>query len=769
MIYEFSDLTLDLDRHLLTRGGQPIKLTKLSFKVLQALVQAAPALISHDDLIDQVWGPKRVITPDNLSQRMKTLRQSLGDDPSEPKYIEGIRGEGYRLVPEVRVQSSASSGDPSGQARPRGLFAAVMVVLLAVLGWFAIDRLDRGDTEPVASLEEGAAPVSAESQRTQQPAVAVMPFTNLSADASNQFFADGIHDDLLTRISNIRDIKTISRTSVMAYRNSDKKLRTIARELGVTTILEGGVQRSGDQVRINLQLIDAETDAHLWAQTYTRALSATDVFAVQAEITEAVADALQAILSDDERQQVGKLSTANLQALDAYFKGNQYYDLSTSAGFVKAIDAYQEATELDPGFALAYSKQALAVLEQVWFSGLPAKTQLEKSRPLIDQAIVLDPQSSEAFNALGMWFRRAGDTEKAVQAFQQAMALGPNNASTLVNYGNLMQWDMFDPTSAIELYRSAIELDPQNIGFKTQLAQALPSVGKTDEGIRIMEGIVAQHPDSAVGYRDLALLYSNWEFRHDKGIRALRMAYKLDPNHPMNSFFSAIMHWRLGDYDNTALWMNHIASLVPNSEEARVYRGWAYIAQRDIESAREEFRISKSGSPLYWLGVIYLGNIDTEEGRPDEAIERYRDYAPEFDGMKSNVNLYYGIAAIKAYRALGEQGIAQALVDELLSIFDANPSITYHDSAIHEASIYALSGQMETAIETLEEWVNGGGATSLLQHGIRHGLAALDEDPRYQLMLVTVDTRLSEQRANLARWESNSEIPLIPLVVADPR
>jgi quercetin dioxygenase-like cupin family protein len=122
-----------------------------------------------------------------------------------------------------------------------------------------------------------------------------------------------------------------------------------------------------------------------------------------------------------------------------------------------------------------------------------------------------------------------------------------------------------------------------------------------------------------------------------------------------------------------------------------------------------------------------------------------------------------------AYRALGEQGMAQALLDELLSIFDASPSITYHDSAIHEASIYALSGQMETALETLEEWVNGGGATSLLQQGIRHGLGILEEDPRYQSMLVTVDTRLSKQRANLARWESNNEIPLIPLAVADPR
>ena len=529
------------------------------------------------------------------------------------------------------------------------------------------------------------------------------------------------------------------------------------------------MQRSGDQVRINLQLIDAESDAHLWAQTYTRELSATNVFVVQAEITEAVAGALQAVLSEDERKQVGKLPTSNLQALDAYFMGNQYYNQATSESFAKAIVAYQAAVELDPEFALAYSKQALAVLEQVWYSGLPTETQLAESRPLIDQAILLDPQSSEAFTALGTWYRLSGDAEKAIQAFEQAMALGPNNASALVSYGILMQWDMSDPASAIELYRRAVELDPQNIGFKTQLAQAMSSVGLAGEGIRVMEGIVAEHPDSAVGYRDLAQLYSNWEFRHDKGIRALRRAFALDPKHPPNSFMNAVMHWRLGDYDNTALWMNHVARMVPDSEEARVYRGWAHIAQRDFESARREFGGSSSGSALYWLGIFYLGNLDTEEGRPDDAIQQYKDYAAEFDGRRSTVNFYFGVASIKAYRAIGDQEKAQALTDELLSVIHANPSVSYHDSAIHDASLYAFSGQVEAAITTLEDWVNRGGASSLLQQDIRHGLGVLADDPRYQAILHTVNNRLSEQRANLARWESSGEIPPIPAEVTNPR
>ena len=229
------------------------------------------------------------------------------------------------------------------------------------------------------------------------------------------------------------------------------------------------------------------------------------------------------------------------------------------------------------------------------------------------------------------------------------------------------------------------------------------------------------------------------------------------------------MHWRLGDYDNTALWMNHIARLVPDPEEARVYRGWAFIAQGNIENARKEFHNSTSDSVLYWLGIFYLENVDTVEGRPGDAIERYMDYADEFVGKKSNVNFESGVAAIKAYQALGEQKKAQALIDELISIMEANPLVTYHDSAIHDASIYALSGQAEAAIAILEEWVGRGGATSLLEQDIRHGLGVLADDPRYQSIRRTVSERLNEQKANLARWEASGEMLRMPIEVTDPQ
>ena len=164
-------------------------------------------------------------------------------------------------------------------------------------------------------------------------------------------------------------------------------------------------------------------------------------------------------------------------------------------------------------------------------------------------------------------------------------------------------------------------------------------------------------------------------------------------------------------------------------------------------------------------------HLEQVEGidHPGDAIERYKDFAAGFDGRKSNVNGYFGIAATKAYLALGEQEKAQALMDELISAIIASPSLTYHDSAIHDASIYALAGQEETAIAILEEWVNRGGATALLQQDIRHGLGVLADDPRYQSILRTVNDRLSEQKANLARWEASGEMLPMPREVTDPR
>ncbi|MDH4019515.1 MAG: winged helix-turn-helix domain-containing protein, partial [Xanthomonadales bacterium] len=464
MIYEFSDLTLDLDRHLLTRGGQPIKLTKLSFKVLQALIQAAPALISHDDLIDQVWGPKRVITPDNLSQRMKTLRQSLGDDANQPIYVEGVRGEGYRLVPEVKTQSTQASGRSSRRALSSRFLVSLIVLMLA-LGYITFDKfvLDPGEDAQVAqsARQEGHAPARTESY--EDKSLAVLPFENRSSSEEDRFFTDGMHDDLLAAIAKVGSMKVISRTSVMEYRDTTKKIPQIAQELGVEHILEGGIQRSGNQVRINVQLIDAATDEHLWAEIYDRELTAANLFAVQSEITKKIADALQAELTTDEQRRIDARPTDNLQAYELYLRGRYLWQHRGAHNIRHAITLFEQATELDPQFARAWSSLAATHYTLPAYSDTPTSEHYPLAVSAAHKALVQDDSLAEAYATLGGLADMDGKWAEAETLFLLAIANEPMGSTAHLWYGeHLFKLGRLD--DALEEALIAFQLDPLHPG-----------------------------------------------------------------------------------------------------------------------------------------------------------------------------------------------------------------------------------------------------------------------------------------------------------------
>jgi len=464
MIYEFSDLTLDLDRHLLTRGGQPIKLTKLSFKVLQALVRAAPALISHDDLIDQVWGPKRVITSDNLSQRMKTLRQSLGDDPNQPIYIEGVRGEGYRLVPEVKIQSAQTSNRSS----KRGLssrFLVSLAVLALALGYIAFDKfvLDPIEDAQLAQSARQEGHTAARTESHEDKSLAVLPFENRSSSEEDQFFTDGMHDELLAAIAKIGSMKVISRTSVMEYRDTTKKIPQIAQELGVEHILEGGIQRSGNQVRINVQLIDAVTDEHLWAEIYDRELTAANLFTVQSEITKKIAYALQAELSTDEQRRIDARPTDNLQAYELYLRGRYLWQRRGGQNIRHAIALFEQATELDPQFARAWSSLAATHFTLPQYSYTPTSEHYPMAASAAHKALAQDDSLAEAYAVLGGLADMNGKWAEAETLFLLAIANEPMDSTAHLWYGeHLFKLGRLD--DALEEALITYQLDPLHPG-----------------------------------------------------------------------------------------------------------------------------------------------------------------------------------------------------------------------------------------------------------------------------------------------------------------
>jgi TolB-like protein len=356
----------------------------------------------------------------------------------------------FELTPEgIKREAEVDRTESTIHVSGRKLDFAIIGLLAVAVAYFAVDKF-------VLEAEPEQASVA------REKSIAVLPFENLSQDATNEPFTIGIHDDILTQISKISALKVISRTSVMEYGDTTKNLKTIGAELGVATVLEGGVQRAGNRVRINVQLIDAATDEHLWADTYDRRLTVANIFAIQSEIATAIADALRATLSLGEQDRLATIPTENLAAYEAYLLGNQRVEKRTSAALAEAVNDFNRAIELDPGFALAYVGLADSHLLQVLYSGLPQDEMTEKAQVVTDKALALDDRLAEAYTSLGLIEHYRSDYEASEAAFKRALELNPNYATAYHWYGLMLVGSLGRRDEGLELIKKAAKLDPRS-------------------------------------------------------------------------------------------------------------------------------------------------------------------------------------------------------------------------------------------------------------------------------------------------------------------
>jgi len=315
---------------------------------------------------------------------------------------------------------------------------------------------DRGATE-------GTADATAVAGDAENPlhTVAVLPFDNLSPDPDNAFFADGVHEDVLTHLSKLSALTVISRTSVLAYRETAKSMSEIGSELGVGAIVEGSVRRAGDEVRITAQLIDARTDEHLWADNFDRQLSAASVFALQTEIAEKIAEALAATLTPEEEQRIARSPTASLDALDFYLRGRTVYGRYTPTDNEESIRLFQEALSLDPDYADAWAGLSDAYGQSAFQFGLGAAW-ADSAEVAARRALDLDPELAAGYKALALAYDGQGRRAESLEANLRAVELDPNFLAAVGNIGvhyesngdhdESMRWiiraDRLDPTSA---------------------------------------------------------------------------------------------------------------------------------------------------------------------------------------------------------------------------------------------------------------------------------------------------------------------------------
>lgn len=547
-----ADLVINPGTQQVFRGEQEITLPKLSFDFLLALVRAAPNVVSHDELLEQVW-PGLVVSPETLTQRAKLLRAALNDDVRSPRYVGLVRGRGYRLLAPVGPEEAsvaAPSAVPPGApqppvavpapARPRRAWlpwAGAALVLLLVAG--ALLRRD-----PPAP-----APVPAPAAR-QAASIAVLPFDALSPEAREyDYFATGMHDDLLTHLAQIDGLRVISRGSMLTYRVGQKTSREIAAELDVTHVLEGSVQQVGGRVRVNVQLIDGKDDDHVWAKTYDRVFSASQVLDIQDDIARAVAAALELALSP--RYAAGGAGTANDEAYRLYLTGNGYRRRAYEDAqadyrtlFLAAEDHYRRAAALDPNFALAHAALARVLTEIFWQQVRPgAEDGIEEARQAAETALQLAPGLPEAHLGLAYYhYYGRRDWTAALDEIARAEEGMPASADILATKMYLLRrvgrLDEFVDTAG-----RGWELAPRDMAFATLYAEGLLKQRRLDEAEQVyrrMARAVPGNGKSAFGLATVEYLRTG-----DVGVLAAA-AVAVAAEYPESAWR---LTWVAGDFD----------------------------------------------------------------------------------------------------------------------------------------------------------------------------------------------------------------------------
>jgi TolB-like protein/Tfp pilus assembly protein PilF len=399
----------------------------------------------------------------------------------------------FEITPEGIVRESEVTADQSITHHTGRKLVALTIVLAVIATGLLIFQFVRA-----RSTSPSGATISNKS-------IAVLPFDNLSGDPQNAYFSEGVQDEILTRLAKIAELKVISRTSTQRFKSAPNDLRQIAQQLGVSNILEGSVQKANDQVRVNVQLINALTDAHLWADTYDRKL--TDIFAVESEIAKTIADTLQAKLTGSEKIAITTKPTQNPEAHELYLKGRYFWNRRTGANLQKAADYFQQAIGKDSKYALAFSGLAdcHVLLPAYAELGSNPRDELPKALAAARRAVELDDTLCEAHTSLARALASDLQLAAAGPEFKRAIELNPNYATAHQWFGEYLQSQGHLEEALSELKR-AKELDPLSLIINSVLGFALDTVGKSDEAIAQLHKTIEIDPNFANAHGQLGNL-----------------------------------------------------------------------------------------------------------------------------------------------------------------------------------------------------------------------------------------------------------------------
>ena len=529
----FGVFEVDLRAGELTKRGLRLRLQGQPFQVLAILLEKPGELVTREELRSRIWGQTVVDFDHGVNKAINKIREALGDSAENPRFVETVARRGYRFLADVtaietipiREREAApdeivrtadpgpidvAAADTEPKRAPRRVARTVVglglvLVVVAALSWTVYSHIR--STPKIRSL-------------------AVLPLASLSSDPSQDYFADGMTDELITDLGQISALRVISRTSAMTYKGVSKPLPQIARELDVEAVVEGSVLRSGDRVRITAQLIQVPDERHMWAQSYEGNLR--DALTLQNSVARAIAEQIQATLNRQEEAALKNSDAVDPEAYEAYLKGRYFWNKRTGDGLNKAIGYFNSAIEIDPGYAKAYSGLAdsYALLGDWEYGVLSPQEAFPKAKVAATRALVLDDKLADAHTSLAFTLDLYDwDWKSAEKEYQRALALNPGYATAHHWYAwHLIVMGRND--EGIAELRKAQNLDPLSLIISADLADALCIARRHDESVEQSRKTIALDPNFAVAHYQLGQALEQ-KGRHDDAIEEFKRAIDL--------------------------------------------------------------------------------------------------------------------------------------------------------------------------------------------------------------------------------------------------
>ncbi len=600
----FADFEFDLRMRELRRAGRPLKLERIPTDLLLMLLENEGQIVSRKQIVERIWGRGIFFDTDNsINGAVRKIRQVLRDHPGQPRFVQTVTGRGYRFIaplneplatPEFLVPVPAAKPQEKAHLALRGGHIALLAMVVAAavaLGSWQWLRRER--------------PSPAGSRRM----LAVLPFANLTGDASQEYFSDGLTEEMIAQIGRIdpQHVGVIARTSTMHYKQSKERLGQIGRELGVQYILEGSVRRDAESVRITAQLIAVSDRSRVWARQYDRRLSS--LLALQNDISQEVAEEIQLALGDSAhiptpivRDQKSP-SPSSYEAYDLYLKGRYFWNKRTAPAFQQAVEYFQQAIARDPNYARAYAGLADAYALMSSYHVVPAIEFMPKARAAALRALEIDESLAEAHTSLALISE---------------------------NY----DWDWH---TAEKEYRRAIQLDPAYATAHQWYAECLGFQGRFDEAFVESEHARLLDPLSLIIAADNGALFY-FSRQYDRSIQQFHTVLDMDPNF-LRAEVMLSAYVQKGDFSDAQArvdqWRRSDSGPLPLAWEAYIYgrSGKLPLARRALARFEQQLRRRSQLDPAPMLAVIYIGM-----GNKDEAIawleKSYSQHSNAVTGLK---------------------------------------------------------------------------------------------------------------------------------------